>query len=102
MPSVRVHTGCSGAFTLLRGSSTKHAISARGYADQYYVYGVVWTPKTIAFTVDYRAYAVVCNTINSPLYMVVNLAVGGLWPGRPNAHTPFPGRMYVDWVRVYS
>jgi beta-glucanase (GH16 family) len=84
------------------GSSAKRAISARGYADHYHVYGIVWTPKTITFTVDYRVYAVVPNTINSPLYLVVNLAVGGVWPGGPNAHTPFPVRMYVDWVRVYS
>jgi beta-glucanase (GH16 family) len=84
------------------GSGINRAISASGYADHYHVYGVIWTPKTITFTVNYRPYAVVRNTINSPLYMVLNLAVGGFWPGGPNAHTPFPGRMYVDWVRVYS
>jgi hypothetical protein len=31
-----------------------------------------------------------------------NLAVGGDWPGSPNASTPFPARMLVDWVTVYA
>ena len=30
------------------------------------------------------------------------LAVGGSWPGPPNAQTVFPARMLVDWVRLYS
>jgi hypothetical protein len=84
------------------GNGTNRAISARGYADHYHVYGVIWTPETITFTVDYRPYAVSRNTVHSPLYMVLNLAVGGFWPGSPDANTRFPGRMYVDWVRVFA
>jgi beta-glucanase (GH16 family) len=39
---------------------------------------------------------------NQPFFLILNLAVGGSWPGAPNATTPFPAKMLVDWVRVYS
>ena len=39
---------------------------------------------------------------DQPFYMLLNLAVGGSWPGPPNAQTVFPARMLVDWVRLYS
>ena len=35
-------------------------------------------------------------------YLLLNLAVGGNWPGRPDASTPDPSTMLVDWVRVVA
>ncbi len=35
-------------------------------------------------------------------FILLNLAVGGDWPGSPNATTPFPAQMLVDYVRVYT
>ena len=37
-----------------------------------------------------------------PFFILLNLAVGGRWPGPPDATTPFPLRMVVDHVRVYQ
>ncbi|MEU5281109.1 hypothetical protein AB0G87_32415 [Streptomyces asoensis] len=36
-----------------------------------------------------------------PHYVILNLAVGGDWPGPPDAGTPFPARMLVDYVRIF-
>jgi beta-glucanase (GH16 family) len=36
-----------------------------------------------------------------PFYILLNLAVGGDWPGAPNSETVFPAQMLVDYVRVY-
>jgi beta-glucanase (GH16 family) len=36
-----------------------------------------------------------------PFFVILNLAVGGYWPGNPDATTTFPQRMLVDYVRVY-
>jgi len=36
-----------------------------------------------------------------PFFLVLNVAVGGYWPGDPDATTPFPAAMLVDYVRVY-
>jgi len=35
-------------------------------------------------------------------YIILNIAVGGSWPGPPNASTAFPSEMLVDYVRLYS
>ena len=37
-----------------------------------------------------------------PQFLLLNVAVGGNWPGRPEATTVFPQRMFVDYVRVYQ
>lgn len=37
-----------------------------------------------------------------PFFIILNLAVGGNWPGYPDANTPFPSSVFVDYVRVYS
>lgn len=37
-----------------------------------------------------------------PYFVILNLAVGGDWPGAPDATTPLPARMLVDWVRIYK
>jgi beta-glucanase (GH16 family) len=36
------------------------------------------------------------------MYMLLNLAVGGSWPGAPDEATQFPAALEVDWVRVYE
>ena len=37
-----------------------------------------------------------------PFYMILNIAIGGAWPGPPNNQTVWPQKMVVDWVRVYQ
>lgn len=39
---------------------------------------------------------------NKPFHILLNLSVGGSWPGPPNASTAFPATLAVDWVRVYQ
>ena len=38
----------------------------------------------------------------NPMYLILNVAVGGKWPGTPPAGTRFPTAMAVDWVKVYE
>ncbi|HEY6226321.1 MAG TPA: glycoside hydrolase family 16 protein [Verrucomicrobiae bacterium] len=42
------------------------------------------------------------DEFHNPFFIVLNMAVGGNWPGSPNRTTVFPQHMYVDWVRVYQ
>ena len=39
--------------------------------------------------------------LNDPMYLLINLAVGGEWPGDPDESTPFPATLMVDYVRAY-
>jgi beta-glucanase (GH16 family) len=79
---------------------------------EFHTYSVEWDPTEIRWYVDDVLYAVQ-NTwfstaapfpapFDQPFYIIFNVAVGGNFPGAPNAGTVFPVTMEVDWVRVYA
>ena len=41
------------------------------------------------------------SSLNVPMYMIVNLAIGGRWPGFVNAETPPETEMQIDWIAAY-
>ena len=73
----------------------------------WHTYAVKWTPETITWYVDEQEYKTFSITndemkeFHKPFYLLLNLAVGGDWPGNPD-DTDFPNSMYVDYVRVYQ
>ncbi|MBT2289348.1 RICIN domain-containing protein [Paenibacillus albidus] len=77
---------------------------------QYHVYSIEWDANYIKWFVDgnqYNAFYIENGTGNTeefqkPFFLLLNLAVGGNWPGSPNDATPFPAQMLVDYVRVYQ
>jgi len=70
---------------------------------EFHTYTVDWGPKEIVFYFDDAevARAPTPADMHQPFYMLINLAVGGKWPGSPDASTVFPATMEVDWVRVW-
>jgi beta-glucanase (GH16 family) len=78
----------------------------------WHTYGVSWAPGTVSFQLDGNTYYTASQSSvppaaewvfdAEPFYLILNLAVGGSWPGNPDASTVFPQAMKVDWVRVYS
>lgn len=74
---------------------------------EYQIYSVIWNESSIAWYIDNNKYYEVVLDKNSmsafhePFYIILNLAIGGSWPGNPDASTQFPARVYVDWIRVY-
>ncbi len=99
------------------GYSGKGGISAQytlpgapALADEFHLYAVDWTPGRIQFSIDGHVYATVTPALlpqgtkwvyNHPFFLLLNLAVGGAWPGNPDATTTFPQDLTVDYVRVY-
>ncbi|WP_437484526.1 RICIN domain-containing protein [Sorangium sp. So ce1014] len=80
-------------------------------ADAFHTYAVEWEPNAIRFYLDGKLYqtrtpadvpAGARWVFNHPFFMLLNVAVGGNWPGSPNGSTSFPQRMLVDYVRVYQ
>lgn len=71
----------------------------------FHVYGVDWSPKKITWWVDGHVYAHLGYypgwPFDHPFFLILDLAVGGGYPGPPNAQTLFPAHMLVDWIRVY-
>jgi beta-glucanase (GH16 family) len=94
--------GISAKFPLPTGESVHTA---------FHLYAVEWSPNDIKFFFDDHLIAhrtpadLPPNTAwvyDHPFYLLLNLAVGGNWPGDPDDTTIFPQHMLVDYVRVYS
>ena len=81
----------------------------RPLADDYHTYGVEWSPNLIRWLLDGAEYHRITPAslpgtwvFNKPNFLILNVAVGGNWPGYPDGTTQMPQRMLVDWVRVNS
>jgi beta-glucanase (GH16 family) len=81
------------------------------FADKFHVYGVEWSVNSIDFFVDRKAYAKVTRAslpagttwvFDKPFFLLLNVAVGGTWPGNPDLSTHFPQSMLVDWVKIWK
>ncbi|NNM66605.1 MAG: family 16 glycosylhydrolase [Spirochaetales bacterium] len=78
------------------------------FASAFHTFGVVWTSTSITFYVDGVAQGSVTpdsttgTTFQQSFFILLNLAVGGTWPGNPTSATVSPQTMDVDWVRVYQ
>jgi len=82
-------------------------------SDDFRVFAVEWTPEGVTWTVDGRAYASASPediaddrtaywVFDKDFFLILNVAVGGQWPGSPDASTQFPQEMLVDWVRIWQ
>jgi beta-glucanase (GH16 family) len=77
-----------------------------------HTYGMIWTKGQIQYYVDtptniYATYTPTTQTgtwpfDQGPMFVILNLAVGGDWPGSPDATTVFPSQMVVNYVRIYT
>jgi len=84
--------------------------SAACNAGEFNVYSIEWSPLSIKwflnesmyYEADISSNAVSKEEFHEPFFFIINLAVGGNWPGSPNASTQFPSVMLVDYVRVYQ
>lgn len=69
----------------------------------FHEFAVDWQPGLLIWYVDgVERFRVTGEAVpDVPMYMIVNLAVGGYWPGVPDEETSFPAEMQVDWVRAW-
>jgi beta-glucanase (GH16 family) len=93
---------------LSKGSS--YNSTSGDYSQQFHVFSMVWEKDIIKCFVDDNLFLTVTiadlGTANYPFnaehFFIFNVAVGGDWPGPPDATTLFPQRMFVDYVRVFQ
>ena len=89
------------------------------FADDFHIFAVEWEPDEMRFYVDDRCYYKTSEWFtkrsgfgevsypapyDQPFYMILNVAVGGVWPGNPDEYTQFneQAQMVVDYVKVYQ
>jgi len=94
--------GVGGTYTLPGGAAL---------ADNFHIYGVEWTTNQITWFLDTNQFFTATPAslpggttwvFTQPQFFILNVAVGGNWPGNPDGTTVFPQQMQVDYVRVYQ
>lgn len=92
--STGAHLQSGGNYTLQQGT----------FAGGYHVFSAEWDTTGIRWFVDGHQYYTV--TMGKPFdqrfHLLLNVAVGGNWPGSPDLATTFPQQMKVDYVRVFT
>jgi beta-glucanase (GH16 family) len=100
--------GDAGAYDL---SGNVSLADAGALADDFHVYAIEWDQTAVHFFFDQTEFETRVPTdlpvgepwvFDHPFFLILNVAVGGNWPGNPNASTQFPQQMLVDYVRVYA
>ena len=80
-------------------------------SDAFHVFAIEWDAASIRFYVDDQLYETQTPAnvpsggtwaFDHPFFLLLNVAVGGSWPGDPDMTTTFPQTMKVDWVRAYQ
>ena len=81
------------------------------FSQKFHVFSIIWTQDMIKWYVDDIHFLTLSKAadfgtanypFNAPEFFIFNVAVGGNWPGPPDANTTFPQRMFVDYVRVFQ
>jgi len=95
-----------------RGISAAYALpNGQKFSDDFHTFALEWEPNVMRFYVDGILYrtrtpadlpAGTTWVFDHPFFIILNVAVGGGWPGNPDATTVFPQQMLVDYVRVYQ
>lgn len=90
---------------------TDRVAFAEPLSAEFHMYGAEWGPGWISLTADGEVYRTFTPAdlphsarwvFDHPHHVILDVAVGGEWPGPPDATTPFPATMLVDWVRVWD
>ena len=97
-----------------RASNSYDLPNEEDYSEDFHIFALEWEPNEIRWYVDDKLFHSATEWFTSTknasypapfdqnFYLIMNVAVGGTWPGSPDESSVFPQRMYVDYVRVYQ
>jgi beta-glucanase (GH16 family) len=110
-PSIVHGTAHGPGYSGGNGIGAPDTLSQGAFADDFHVYAVSWQPNEIDWSVDGHVYRRMRPAdlpggtqwvFDQAFFLLLNVAVGGSWPGDPDATATFPQQMVVDYVRVYD
>jgi beta-glucanase (GH16 family) len=100
------------AYNGANGDGAAYTVAGSDFSNAFHTYGVDWDASHMTFYVDGNAFLTLNKTdvegtrgpwvYDHPFYLILNNAVGGDWPGAPDATTVLPQKMLIDYVRVYQ
>ena len=80
-----------------------------GFIDKFHIYELNYESDYIQTKIDGKEIFKIdtnignlVNHFNKPFFLILNIAVGGYWPGQPTKETVFPQQMLVDYIRAYQ
>lgn len=91
--------------------TNSYQLASGGLNQDFHVFAVDWSGDQLVWTIDGQEYHRVLRrdfpegatwVYDHPFFMILNIAVGGRWPGNPDETTTLPQTMLVDYVRVYA
>ena len=105
-----IHWGLQGSGVSKNTQGVYKLTNGKNFTDEFHVFSLDWEKDKLSILVDDK---VIFTTnaaklgaenyiFNNPNFFIFNIAVGGNWPGYPNASTVFPQRMEVDFIRVFQ
>jgi len=102
-----MHWGSTGSHGSKGG---QYDLPSGNFSQQFHVFSLIWSQDTMKWFVDDQLFLTTTKAdtgaanypFNLPQFFIFNVAVGGNWPGSPDATTVFPQRMIVDYVRVFQ
>lgn len=85
-------------------STPSYKVWGSDFSADFHTYGMQWEPGRITWYVDGQATNSYADgsVAAEDMYLLVNLAVGGSWPGSPNGSTRFPAKYTIDYIRAYA
>ena len=98
--NVTLHMGGSGAAGINRFVRKK----TTDLTADYHIYTLMWSEREIAMALDgvELARTATPEALKADMYLLMNLAVGGKWPGSPDQTTKFPAEFKIDYVRIWQ
>jgi len=78
-------------------------VTQEEFSEGFHTFGLSWKPEELLFYVDgVPRYRIIGENVSSQaMYLIVNLAIGGIWTGDPDATTAFPSELKIDYIRAY-
>lgn len=86
-----------------QSNGSSYQLPSSTFSTDYHVFAMEWDSTGMSWYVDGNKYYSVTKgkPFDKRFHLLLNVAVGGNWPGDPGSNTVFPQKMYVDYVRVY-
>ncbi|HMB99070.1 MAG TPA: glycoside hydrolase family 16 protein [Balneolaceae bacterium] len=93
-----------------RSRTSTYSLDSGKFSENFHLFSIEWEEDEIRWYVDGEQYHTIQPEdlepenypFNEQFHLILNLAVGGNWPGNPDSSTVFPQSMLVDYVRVFE
>ncbi|MGC8545560.1 MAG: family 16 glycosylhydrolase [Athalassotoga sp.] len=112
--SAKVYGTAHGPISGGVGIGQSYTLPSGTFSDSYHTFTFIWNKDAMGWYVDGHLYFFLTKSYveanygpqdwvyDHPFFLIINLAVGGNWPGNPNSSTVFPQKMYIKYIKVYQ